>query len=491
MAIKVVENSLSTKDIQEIVEIIKQKRGDLLNKSSDGRTNTTISVSDTLKQQIDAAFGFTLPEEIPISMYIGDTTEHVDCTMYDNGKTSKESVNTYVLNLTTNVGQFKIEDKSYPLKEGTLYMFSGNTTHSTINTGDTMRLSIGACNEKGQYRGLMSVSDGSVMPESESDIFTNTVVFENRNIVRFDSTIIADMESNIGVIPLAQLNIDNKQLPLTNGNYIQYPATSSPNNWVNWYTDVVNSISASAYVLYYTDTNGTKHYLKFNNENYGSGITENIEYATVLEIKTHSSGLQYFYIPTTIAEPEPAPAPAPLISNICFPSNTPITTDQGIVSIDKINTSFHTIHKKPIVHITKTKTTDKYLICFKKNSLGMNSPNQNTVMSKHHKVVYKGQLVEAYKLVNRVTNVTKIPYKGELLYNVLMEKYSPMVVNNLTCETLHPNNLVAKLYTHIEKIKQEDMEDVLENVNKCIEQYNSNISYNKVTNTKLRSMKFM
>ena len=351
MAIKVVENSLSTKDIQEIVEIIKQKRGDLLNKLSDGRTNTTISVSDTLKQQIDAAFGFILPKEIPISMHIGDTTEHVDCTMYDNGKTSKESVNTYILNLTTNVGQFKIEDKSYPLKEGTLYMFSGNTTHSTINTGDTMRLSIGACNEKGQYRGIyggVGVIDGSVIE--------------------------------------------------------------------------------------------------------------------------------------------------PLISNICFPINTPITTDQGIVSIDKINTSFHTIHNKPIVHITKTKTTDKYLICFKKNSLGMNSPNQNTVMSKHHKVVYKGQLIEAYKLVNRVTNVTKIPYKGELLYNVLMEKYSPMVVNNLTCETLHPNNLVAKLYTHIEKIKQEDMEDmedVLANVNKCIEQYNSNISYNKVNNTKLRSMKFM
>ena len=72
-----------------------------------------------------------------------------------------------------------------------------------------------------------------------------------------------------------------------------------------------------------------------------------------------------------------------------------------------------------------------------------------------------------------------------------MENYSSMVVNNLICETLHPNNLVAKLYTHIEKIKQEDMKDVLANVNKCIEQYNSNISYNKVNNTKLRSMKFM
>ena len=342
MVVNVVENSLSTKDIQEIIEIIKQKQEGLLSNSS-GRTNTTISVSDTLKQQIDTAFGFTLPEEIPISIFNGDTLEHVDSIVDDNGKTSKEFLNTYVLNLTNNVGQFKIEDKSYPLNEGTLYVFSENTIHSTINTGDTMRLSIGPCNENGQSVG----------------IFT------------------------------------------------------------------------------------------------------------------------------------PSPIRPSLLSNICFPSNTPITTDQGIVSIDKINTSFHTIRNKPIVHITKTKTMDKYLICFKKNSLGMNYPNQNTVMSKNHKVVYKGQLIEAYKLVNRVTNVTKIPYKGEILYNVLMENYSSIVVNNLICETLHPNNLVAKLYTHIEKIKQEDIKDVLTVANKCIEQYNSNISYNKVNNTKLRSMKFM
>ena len=150
MVHKVIEHSLSTKEIQEIVEVIKQEQADLLNNSSDGRTNTTISVSDALKQKIDTAFGFTLPEDIPISIFNGDTLEHVDCFVDDNGKTSKEFINTYVLNLTSNVGQFKIEDNSYPLNEGTLYVFSENTIHSTINTGDNMRLSIGPCNENGQ-----------------------------------------------------------------------------------------------------------------------------------------------------------------------------------------------------------------------------------------------------------------------------------------------------------------------------------------------------
>jgi len=154
MVIKVVENSLSKKDIQEIVEIIKQTRGDLLNNSRDGRTNTTISVSDTLKQKIDNAIGFTLPEEIPISIFKGDTHEHVDCVVDENGKTSNDFLNTYVLNLTPNVGQFKIGDNFYPLNEGSLYIFSENTIHSTINTGDTMRLSIGPFNENAQCVGI-------------------------------------------------------------------------------------------------------------------------------------------------------------------------------------------------------------------------------------------------------------------------------------------------------------------------------------------------
>ena len=35
----------------------------------------------------------------------------------------------------------------------------------------------------------------------------------------------------------------------------------------------------------------------------------------------------------------------------------------------------------------------------------------------------------------------------EKLYNVLMEEYNIMLVNNMEVETLHPDNPIAKLYT--------------------------------------------
>jgi hypothetical protein len=32
------------------------------------------------------------------------------------------------------------------------------------------------------------------------------------------------------------------------------------------------------------------------------------------------------------------------------------------------------------------------------------------------------------------------------IYIILMEEYSTVNVNNLICETLHPNNIIAKIY---------------------------------------------
>jgi hypothetical protein len=135
-----------------------------------------------------------------------------------------------------------------------------------------------------------------------------------------------------------------------------------------------------------------------------------------------------------------------IISNICFPAGTPIVTDQGIIPIDKIKTSLHTIRNKKIVAITKTVTADKYLVKFDRDSLGMNMPSKTTVMSKHHSVYFNGRVMEAKEFTHEFSNVTKIPYKGEVLYNVLLEEHDKIMVNNLTCETLHPDHLVARLY---------------------------------------------
>lgn len=149
-------------------------------------------------------------------------------------------------------------------------------------------------------------------------------------------------------------------------------------------------------------------------------------------------------------------SPAEIAWDTCFPIDTPITTDQGIVKIQDLDTQFNTINKKPILCVTKTLTNDKYLIQFKKNSLGLNIPSKNTIVSAKHKVMYKKQLIEAKKIYEneQASNflISKIPNKNKYLYNILLEKHSTIKVNNLICETLDPSNIVAKLYNPTTKM---------------------------------------
>lgn len=135
------------------------------------------------------------------------------------------------------------------------------------------------------------------------------------------------------------------------------------------------------------------------------------------------------------------------ISPICFPKNTIVATDQGKIFIENIIPNYHTIDNKPIVAITKTTSIDTHLVCFEKDAMGLNCPSSKTIMSKDHKIMYKGKFIEAYKFLGRVANIHKIEYNGEILYNVLMHDYYKMNVNNLICETLHPDNIISKLCT--------------------------------------------
>ena len=136
-----------------------------------------------------------------------------------------------------------------------------------------------------------------------------------------------------------------------------------------------------------------------------------------------------------------------MISNICFPGFTPINTDQGIVAIDKIDTSFHTIGNKQIVTVTRTVTLDKYLVCFEKDAFCPNYPSERTIMTAEHKIFCKGKLVKAKKFLGKYPGVKLVKYSGQPLYNILMKTHETVMVNNLTCETLSPTNLIALLYT--------------------------------------------
>ena len=133
-------------------------------------------------------------------------------------------------------------------------------------------------------------------------------------------------------------------------------------------------------------------------------------------------------------------------SEICFPANTPVLTDQGIVAIQNIEPGKHTLRNKRIVAVTQTVSQDDYLVHFSKHSLGHNYPTEDTRMSKHHKILYSGKMISARHFLTGFKNVTKVAYNKEFLYNVLLDEHSSMQINNLTCETLHPRSAVAKLH---------------------------------------------
>ncbi len=128
----------------------------------------------------------------------------------------------------------------------------------------------------------------------------------------------------------------------------------------------------------------------------------------------------------------------------CFPAGTPIQTDQGVTAIEQLVPGEHTLRGKSILAITQTRPLQKHIVCFEKDSIGKNVPSQQTLCSKEHKVLYQGEMIKARDLADMCKNVKKVSYNGDTLYNVLLEKHGKMLVNNMICETLHPENIAAK-----------------------------------------------
>ena len=166
-----------------------------------------------------------------------------------------------------------------------------------------------------------------------------------------------------------------------------------------------------------------------------TGINIDLDKSTNIISKFYGINRDISYIDNTIT-------PTP----ICFPKGTLVTTDQGDIVIEKINPDIHTIRKKRIVAITQSQPLHTYIVSIEKDALGQNIPCITTQISKEHKLYYKGKMLKAKELVDLCKNVKKIPYTGEILYNVLLEKHEKMMVNNLICETLHPDNIMARIH---------------------------------------------
>ena len=54
------------------------------------------------------------------------------------------------------------------------------------------------------------------------------------------------------------------------------------------------------------------------------------------------------------------------------------------------------------------------------------------------------------------------------MYNVLLESYDKMIVNNLICETLHPENSIAKLHNILQTLNLEEQQKLIKGVNEYV-----------------------
>jgi hypothetical protein len=77
-------------------------------------------------------------------------------------------------------------------------------------------------------------------------------------------------------------------------------------------------------------------------------------------------------------------------------------------------------------------------------------------------------MLRANDFVNDFENVRQIKYSGEILYNVLLKEHDKMIVNNLICETLHPENSVAKLYKVFETLTPKKQNKLIKKVNEYV-----------------------
>ena len=142
---------------------------------------------------------------------------------------------------------------------------------------------------------------------------------------------------------------------------------------------------------------------------------------------------------------------------ICFPVNTPVTTDQGFVPIQELENGSYTINGNKVLGVVSSKSQSSIdMVLFKKNALGNNIPSQDTLMTRNHKVYYNNIPKEAISFTTTAFKVNKSQLKclpsnpkpkviqyTEEVYNVMLDAGHKMKVNNMLVETLDPSN---KLY---------------------------------------------
>ena len=120
-----------------------------------------IEISPKLQRIIFERLGLNITT-VPMTWIKGDTNPHID-------KGIKNFEKTFLIYLTDNKGQFKIENVLYPILKNTAYMFSEGLSHGTLNTGTEPRLMIGPMSEQG-----FAVGSGISRPGGTTIYFRQT-----------------------------------------------------------------------------------------------------------------------------------------------------------------------------------------------------------------------------------------------------------------------------------------------------------------------------
>jgi|UniRef100_A0A6C0IME8 hypothetical protein len=147
------------------------------------------------------------------------------------------------------------------------------------------------------------------------------------------------------------------------------------------------------------------------------------------------------------------------ISNICFYGDAQVLTNEGYKEIREVKKGMK-VQGEEIEEVTRTISKESDIVLIKKGSIMKNMPLEDTRITKEHKVLYKGKMLEAKELVNG-KNIVFEKYKGETLYNILLSGEGKMVVNGMIVETLSPFNNISKLYQILKGHKEEEKREII------------------------------
>ena len=228
-------------------------------------------------------------------------------------------------------------------------------------------------------------------------------------------------------------NAEGSKLKVTFGNetYVYHEANSNTNPSVQWWYNNNVAVKSSTIVgpggsSPIPATNGESITIEYTSDGIDEGDVT-LTYKTAFFTVNSSSDSGTSSVP------------------ICFMKDTMVTTDQGTVAIQNILPGTHTINYNDVEFITQTITPENHMILVEKDAISEGVPNRDTYISKNHKIKYEGMWRMARWLPDENKKIHRVPYEGDILYNVAMEKHQSMYCNNMKVETLNPKTEIYKI----------------------------------------------